>query len=199
MKTAAPALLAAFALVACGRQTANAPAAPADPGPPAAPAAAAPTLTGFSHQAGLDPFGYYMPKSEVKVGALLLRNAHIGTPDDLTAWEGGKREPANYAPFMLEFDDVTSPTQENELGQTFHTVSRRVLPTAYLIGKDQVRFAGHDEVLGDISFEARFEGLPASGRPAELGPNGNGAVRLVGMLTIGGRAFPVVLDWFGGD
>lgn len=200
MRLAAPAVIAALALAACNQQAATtSPPVPADPGPPASPAAEAPALVGFSHQAAIDPLGFYMPASEVKVGNLRLRNGHIGTADDLAAWEGGKREPATYAPFMFEFDDVSSPEQTNEMGQTYHTVSRRVLPTAYLVSVESVRFAGHDEVLGDITFEGRFQGFPAAGRPAALGPGANGTVKLVGALTLGGKAFPVVLDYFGGD
>jgi hypothetical protein len=97
---------------------------------PAAEMPAETVLGGTSHETGLDPFGYYLPATDIRIGDLALSHIHIGGEGDLSAYEAGERVSPVYAPFMMQFDDMTSAEGVNELGQTYREVSFRVLPAA---------------------------------------------------------------------
>lgn len=191
-------LAATLSLCACNRQAqtpkspaakpvAVAPAAPQPSGPPAA--------RGFHHAAGLDLFGYYFPKADVMVGTFKLRQLNLGSAEEFEAYEKGQRISPNYAPVMLEFDDVTSPQKQNELGQTYHEVSRRVLPDAYEVTAATIRFHGHDDVLGEVVFEGRLDAA-ALGR---VRAGGAEEPVLTGVITAMRQRLNRVFVWFGGD
>jgi hypothetical protein len=201
-----PVMLAALALAAaCSPQSAAGKSDSAAPNPAAAPAGPA-DPTGFTHPAGADLFGYYTTTAELKAGDWQLNNFHIGDEDAFKAWESGDRT-ATYAPVMLEFDNMTSPMQTNELGAQFHTVSERILPTAYAIAPDgKIDFAGTGVRLGKVTFHGRLDmaGLKAitdasnSANPPE-GFQGEATV-MTGTLTVGDKRFEnVAFTWFGGD
>ncbi len=196
-------LAAALALASCNKpsQEASAPVSPglptppvAPPGPTAPPAPAA-HITGFFHEPGLNLFGYYFAKAPVQFGNFKLRELHLGTAEEFASYEKGQRISPNYAPVMLEFDDVTSPQRENELGQPYHEVSRRVMPKAYKVTSDQVSFYGQDDVLGEVSFDGQLDAKALErvrGGAAEE-PVLNGVIEAMGQKL--NRAFV----WFGGD
>jgi hypothetical protein len=96
---------------------------------------------------------------------------------------------------MLEFDDVTSARQENELGQAYHEVSRRVLPTAYRITPTEISFVGSDLVLGEVRFEGRID------RAALERVRAGGAEEpvLSGALSLMNQKLSRAFAWFGGD
>lgn len=191
-------LVAALSLAACNRQ-AQAPKTPAAKPAAVAPAQVQPpapaAAQGYRHAAGLDQFGYYFPKSDVMFGNFKLRQLNLGSAEEFEAYEKGQRISPNYAPVMLEFDDVTSPQKENALGQTYHEVSRRVLPDAYEVTATTIRFHGHDEVLGDVAFEGRLDAAAL----ARVRAGGAEEPVLTGVVTAMRQRLNRVFVWFGGD
>jgi hypothetical protein len=167
------------------------------PAPSTAPAAVPPAPVTFSHDPALDAFGYYFTETDVRSGDLKLTALKIGQASDFADWEAGKR-PATFAPIFLAFDDVTSPTAENELGQTYHTVSLRVMPTAYRVDGQQVSFHGVAPGLGEVSFNGAFD-LKALADAKAAGP-GETLPVLTGDLQVGDRRFSkVAFLYFGGE
>lgn len=178
--------LALFALSACERQSAES----AKVGtPPPATAALRYAATG-------DLSGYYLPAGTIEVNNHRLHHLFIGQAREFEAWEKGERT-ATFAPVMLQFDDLSSPTGTNELGQTYHERTVRVLPTSYEVTDEAVRFEG-DSSLGRVSFQGRLDrGALATAR-RNLG--GGEAPVLTGTLRIGASTFSnVKFTWFGGD
>ncbi|MBX7247466.1 MAG: hypothetical protein K1X35_00275 [Caulobacteraceae bacterium] len=163
--------------------------------------------TGFSHPADADLYGFYTAATPPKVGNWQLSNFHIGDEVAFKAWEKGERLPT-YAPVMLEFDDLTSPTQTNELGAEFHTGSERILPTAYLIAPDgRIDFVGTGAKLGKVTFHGRLDlARLKTITDAQSSPNSPpegfdaDATVMTGALTVGGQTFEnVTFSWYGGD
>ena len=199
--------VAGLALAACnqkpappasGADTVNLPAAatPAPPQPP--PSGPAAPTPGFTHDKGADLFGYFLPAKEVKVGNWRLTALSLGQEGEFADWEAGKRM-ATYAPVMLEFEDVTSPTQTNELGQTVHKVTTRVLPTSYAVSGGKLAFAGQDAKLGPVGFAGAID-LAALKASKAKGPNGGPQTILRGDLKVGAAEFKgLEFTWFGGD
>ena len=145
----------------------------------------------------LDAFGYYFTETEVKSGNLKLTSLNIGQASDFADWEAGKRM-TTYAPIFLAFDDVTSPTAVNELGQTYHTVSIRVMPTAYRVDGQAVSFHGADRNLGQVTFAGVFD-LEALKTVKTTGPGETQPV-LKGDLQVGDQQFRnISFMVFGGD
>jgi hypothetical protein len=194
-------LAAAATLAACNRQSEEAPAPAQAPPPPAVAAPPAPPpvepagLSGFSHQPGFEVMGYYLPRTEAKVGKFALRTLHLGSAEEFANFEKGRKVSASYAPIMLEFDDVDSPRKENELGQPYHEVSRRVLPTAYRITPTEIVFLGSDPVLGEVRFEGKID------RAALERVRAGGAEEpvLSGTLSFMNQKLSRAFTWFGGD
>lgn len=169
----------------------------AAPEPSTAPAATPPAPVTFSHDPGLDAFGYYFTDAEVRLGVLKLASLNIGQAGDFADWEAGKR-PAAYAPIFLTFDDITSPSAENELGQTYRTVSVRVMPTAYRLDDQEVSFNGVDPRLGRVTFTGAFD-LEALKAAKADGP-GEPQPVLKGRLQVGDQQFgDISFMYFGGD
>jgi hypothetical protein len=173
-----------------------------DPGAtPTVPHAGAPALSGFSHAAGVDHFGYFLPNSEVKVGNWKLENLSIGPVDEFAKWERGERT-AVYAPVMFEFVDVTSPKQTNELGQEVYSRRVRVLPSAYKVGPNgDLRFTGRDDQVGDVQFDGTID-MALLAKARQAGPNAglNAAPVVKGGLQVGATPFKnLSFNFFGGD
>ena len=190
------ALAACLMLAACkpATETRTAETAPAPSTAPAAKPAAAVT---FVHDPQLDSFGYYFTDTVVQAGNLKLASLNIGQASDFADWEAGKR-PATYAPIFLEFEDVTSPTAVNELGQTYRTVSLRVMPTAYRVDGREVSFHGANPHLGPVTFSGAFD-LEALQAAKAAGP-GEPQPVLKGDLQVGDRQFrDISFMYFGGD
>ncbi|CAN5175027.1 hypothetical protein BH10PSE3_BH10PSE3_35840 [soil metagenome] len=190
------ALTACLLLAACqpATETGKAETAPAPSSAPAAQPAAPVT---FSHDPSLDSFGYYFTDTEVQAGALQLTSLNIGQASDFADWEAGKRL-TTYAPIFLAFDDVASPTAQNELGQTYHTVSLRVMPTAYGVNDEQVSFHGVDPRLGQVTFTGAFD-LEAL-KAAKAAVPGDPQPVLTGELQVGDQQFRnISFMYFGGD
>ena len=200
MRLSSAALLATVLLLsACNRQEAK-PAAPPTPPPPPPPAATPPPppetqISGLSHAPGMNLFGYYLSKAPVQFGNHRLRNIHLGATEEFDSYEKGQRISAAYAPLMLEFDDITSPKRENELGQPYYEVSRRVLPSAYRVTEQTVSFRGRDAVLGDVTFEGQFD---AKALERVRGGGADEPV-LSGVIVAMGQSVSRSFTWFGGD
>jgi hypothetical protein len=186
-------------LVACDARPNAPPNAPkqAEPTPaPSAPSISDAAAGNFQHDAKLDVFGYYFAEPTVKSGNWELASLNMGSPEDFTAWEAGER-PGAYAPIFLEFEDVTSPTAQNELGGTYHTISVRLRPDSYQVDAQAVVFRGKDARIGEVSFSGAFdlEALKAAKSDAD-----EDKVVLRGKLRIGaGPARAVVFTYFAGD
>jgi hypothetical protein len=183
------AAIAPLLLLAACEQKTEAPPAPADQkivAAPATPPPAEPTMTGFKHDASVDLGGFYFTETAVQNGNWKLTSLDIGPPPEFAKWEKGERS-ATYAPIFLAFDDITSPTAENELGQTYHTVSFRLLPGSYSADGNALRFQATDARLGEVvlSLVPDVEALKAA---KAAGPNG-GPLKsvLTGSLEIGGQ------------
>ncbi len=163
------------------------------PGAPGEPPSA--TVPAFSHGMGSDLSGYYMPLAEVRVGNWSFDHVFIGQTAEFQAWEAGTRS-QTFAPVMLQFDDVTSPMVQTELGEA-RSVTARVLPTAYSVTDTAITFEGRSAELGAISFEGALD--PGALATARRNLGNEGAV-VAGTLTIG-DAPPrnVQLRWWAGD
>lgn len=150
------------------------------------PAAAAPAAA-FRHDPKVELAGYY-DTDTIRVGKWELTLLNIGEPSDFAAWEAGKRT-ENYGPIFLEFDDVTSPTAENELGQTYHKISIRVMPDSYSFDGKQVLFRAKDAQLGDVVLELSPD-LAAYKTALAVAPDGGDAPPVfTGSLRIGAKRF----------
>lgn len=173
------ALLATVALGGCERKAKAPPAA--DPAPAVA-APSAPALEGFQHDANFDAQGFYFPTEPIKIGDLALKQIAFGAPSDFKQWEAGEREGV-FGPIILQFEDETSPTVTNELGQEVHQVIVRVLPTAYRVFPTALSLRATDPKLGEIGFVGSIDtDLLASSR--DSGSSG-GKVVMNGTLRIG--------------
>ena len=163
---------------------------------PAEPAAEAPSgASAFSYASTGDLSGYYMPAAEVRVGKWSFDHLFVGQSAEFRSWTGGDRS-ATFAPVMLQFDDVTSPMVQTELGET-RSVTARVLPTRYAVSDDRIEFEGASAEMGRVVFEGRLDpGALATAR-RNLGDEG---VVVTGRLTVGDApARAVQLRWWGGD
>lgn len=171
-------------------------------------ATTSPAISGFSRDASADLQGYYIPlwnektgvSAQYRAGNFVLNNLAISTRTELAAFEkSGTSGIENYAPVMLEFDDVTSPTGENELGQTYYQTTERILPDAYAITADTLAFKGTGTTLGPVTFTGHADpkGIKAArNAPAHIS---KGAV-LTGTLTVGDTVIEnVELMWYGGE
>ncbi len=177
--------LAPLLLAACDRK-------PAAPAPAPAATVATPTppkptppadAANFQHDAALDLSGFYFTDAEVKSGNWKLKSLNIGAPSDFAAWEDGKR-PSQYGPIFLEFEDVTSPTAVNELGQTNHTVSFRLLPDSYRVDGHQVVFHAKDARIGEVVLSGVMDVAKLQAAKTD-GPSGGPRPVLTGDLQIG--------------
>lgn len=174
-------------LASCDR-----PEAPAEAPPTDAPPSAAQT---FSHSMSADLSGYYMPASEVRIGKWAFDHVFVGQAQEFQAWEGGSRS-ATFGPVMLQFDDVTSPMVQTEIGEA-RSITARVLPTAYSVSDTHINFQGRSPELGLV----RFDGVLDPGALATSRRNlGDEGVVVTGSLKIGDApAQNVRLRWWGGD
>lgn len=177
------------------------PKAPAEKPIAAAPVAAPqapPAEAAFQHDPNLDVFGYYLTQATVKSGAWQLKSINMGSPSDFASWEDGKH-PSNFGPFFMEFEDVTSPTAENELGQVYHTASFRLMPDSYKVGAGQVTFHGTDPRVGEVLFSGGFD-LAALKAVKAGGPGVAATTVLTGGLQIGAeRIRNISFFYFAGD
>jgi hypothetical protein len=190
------ALLACLVLAACKPAT-EVKTPETAPAPSTAPAALPAAPVTFSHDPKLDGRGVYLTDGVVQSGNLRLTSLDIGQADDFADWEAGKR-PATYAPIFLTFEDVTSPTAEDELGRIYHTVSIRVMPTAYRVDEQEVSFHGVDPNLGQVTFTGAFD-LEALEAAKAAGP-GQPRPAMKGVLQVGDKQFRnISLMYFGGD
>jgi len=167
---------------------------PAQPVEPAK-APVAPTARAFSYAATSDLSGYYLPTREVRVGKWGFSHVFVGQTFEFSAWSGTDAE-ATFAPVMLQFDDVTSPMVQTELGEA-RSISARVLPTHYTVSDDRIEFEGTSPELGRVRFDGRLDqGALATSR-RNLGDEG---VVLTGTLTAAGQTVrDVRLRWWMGD
>jgi len=193
-------VIARIAVAALGAAVLSAALAPVQPAlaKPRPAAAPAPTSSKFTHAAGFDASGYYMPTSEVRVGRYKVDSIDIASPADFAAWERGRR-PKTFAPVMLEVSDVTSPKATNELGQEFHTVRIRVLPDSYRVAPGYFEFRGHDTKLGLVIVSGAIDAAVVR-RAKRAGPNAAANLAITGGLEMAGeRIRNVSFSWFGGD
>jgi hypothetical protein len=176
------AMLAALAVAAC-----DPPTPPGEAPPPPAP--------GFVHAMTSDLSGYYLPAGEVAVGKWRLHHLFVGQAADFEGWEGGARS-ATFAPVMLQFEDVTSPMIQTELGEA-RSVTVRVLPMTYSVSDSAVAFAGQSAELGRVTFEGRLD--PEALATAKRNLGGDGVV-MTGRLRVGGQTIEGVrMTWWMGD
>lgn len=182
VRTAAAAILL-LAIASCDR--------PADTG--AAPPNT--SATAFSHGMESDLSGYYLPVNEIRIGNWSFDHVFVGQATEFEAWEAGDRS-GTFGPIMLQFDDVTSPMVQTEIGEA-RSVTARVLPTTYSVTDTRVSFEGRSAELGAI----RFDGVFDPGALATSRRNlGNEGVVVTGTLKVGaapGRN--VRLRWWAGD
>ncbi|MFN4297746.1 MAG: hypothetical protein ACK4FB_12995 [Brevundimonas sp.] len=186
---------AALAVAACERQAAQ---PPVDAGPTQTGATdQAGRLSGFRHDLSQDVSGYYMPATPAEVGTWRLRSISVLSQDDMDAWEGGQQGEL-YGPIMIEFDNVTSPTGVNELGQEYYSQTARVLPEAYDVTDTRVRFRGRSPEVGIVTLDAELDGDALGLARRDLGSS-EGPV-LTGTLTVGERVFEgQQFRWWMGD
>lgn len=177
-----PALAPLLLLAACEQKTPATPPQPSETRTVATPADA--SAANFQHDPKVELTGFYFTETAVQSGNWKLTSLDIGQPSDFAAWEDGKR-PENYGPIFLAFDDVTSPTSQNELGQTYHTASIRVMPVSYRIDGKSLLFRAKDARLGEVMLELTPD-LAAYKTARTTGPNGGAPQRVfTGSLQVG--------------
>lgn len=138
----------------------------------------------FSHDLPEDVSGYYIPTATVQVGEWRLHHLFMGQVPDFMSWRDGART-AGYAPIMLEF------AAGDEARRT------RLIPTAYDVTEDHVRFEARSRDLGAVSFNGRLDPDALAKARRNLGDQG---VVLKGTLKVGGRTFDgVSMRWWAGD
>ena len=99
----------------------------------------------------------------------------------------------------MEFEDVTSPTAENELGQVYHTASFRLMPDRYRVGAGQVTFHATDPRVGEVVFSGGLD-LAALKAVKAAGPGAEAATVLSGGLKVGAeRMRNIAFFYFAGD
>lgn len=187
-------------LAGCNRKPETTEAAPVAAQAPVAPATpTAPDLKlaqGFRHQDKFDASGYYLTAEPLVIGNYRLTHMGVGAPSDFSQWEDGKRASV-FGPILFQFDDITSPTQTNEMGGEAHTVSVRVLPKAYSFSPGEVTFVGSDAKLGEVVFSGTFDEAALTRARNE---GSSQAPVLKGLLKVGTAApRPVALAYFVGD
>ncbi|HET7335271.1 MAG TPA: hypothetical protein VFI93_09145 [Rhizomicrobium sp.] len=147
-----------------------------------------------------DVFGYFMPMTTVKIGNYELSSFSFGTPGDFESWEKGVQVIPTYAPFMFEFDDVTSTPTQDETGAQGYAVSRRIFPTAYRITPNHISFKGHDAELGDVSFEGTLDLAALKAEQSDDDSEDDEKPIVDGTLIADGKTFAhIKFSWFGGD
>ena len=158
------------------------------------------TTTGFHHAPHANLQGYYIPINEVRIGNFKLNHISIGTNDELDAFEkAGKSDIENYAPVMFAFDDTTSPTGTNELGQTYYERTERVLPKAYDIRARRFVFSGTGKTLGPVNFTGHADPEKIKTARNSFSHTSEGAA-MTGTLTVGKTTLRnVELMWCGGE
>lgn len=140
--------------------------------------------TAFKHDLPEDVSGYYIPTTAVQVGDWRLHHLFLGQVPDFMAWRDGQRT-AVFAPIMMEF----------EAGDKARRT--RLIPTAYDVTEDRVRFEATSRELGAVSFEGRLDQDALAKARRNLGDQG---VVLKGTLKVGGRTFDgVSMRWWAGD
>lgn len=140
--------------------------------------------TAFKHDLPEDVSGYYIPTTAVQIGDWRLHHLFLGQVPDFMAWRDGQRT-GGFAPIMLEFEagDKTRRT--------------RLIPTAYDVTEDRVRFEATSRELGAVSFDGRLDQDALAKARRNLGDQG---VVLKGTLKVGGRTFDgVSMRWWAGD
>lgn len=187
---------------ACNRKADKAevpPPATAEAPSPAAPAVGSPAVEvapGFRHEAAFDASGFYVTPQPVQIGAYRLTHLGIGAPSDFQQWEKGERASV-FGPILLQFDDVSSPVQTNEMGGESHTVSVRILPQAYSLSTGKVTFRGADPKLGEVLFSGDFDPLALAQARNE---GSSQAPVLRGLLKVGDApARSVAMVYFVGE
>ena len=140
--------------------------------------------TAFKHDLPEDVSGYYIPTKAVQVGDWRLHHLFLGQVPDFMAWRDGQRT-AGFAPIMMEF----------EAGDKARRT--RLIPTAYDVTEDRVRFKATSRELGAVSFDGRLDQDALAKARRNLGDQG---VVLKGTLKVGGRTFDgVSMRWWAGD
>lgn len=148
----------------------------------------------FSHDLPEDVSGYYIPAQEVRVDNWRLHHVFLGQAPEFIAWETGERT-AGFAPVMIEFEDMTGPPVATEAGERRRRL--RLLPAAYAVTDQSVRFAALSGGLGAVSFEGRLDQDALSHARRNLGEEGP---VLKGTLKVGNRTFEgLSLRWWAGD
>jgi hypothetical protein len=106
-----------------------------------------------------------------------------------------------YAPVMFSFNDTASPKVHGETGDSYKNAPR-VLPKAYALSGDALRFVGTDKEIGEVAFTGTFD-LKAVKTAQIAQSNGGEAPNkpvLKGDLSIGSTTYKnVTFTWFGGD
>ncbi len=140
--------------------------------------------TAFKHDLPEDVSGYYIPTTAVQVGDWRLHHLFMGQVPDFMAWRDGQRT-AGFAPIMMEF----------EAGDKARRT--RLIPTAYDVTEDRVRFQATSRELGAVSFDGGLDQDALAKARRNLGDQG---VVLKGRLKVGGRTFDgVSMRWWAGD
>ena len=144
----------------------------------------APSAAAFKHDLPEDVSGYYIPTTAVQVGDWRLHHLFMGQVPDFIDWRDGQRT-AGFAPIMMEFEAGDGKRRT------------RLIPTAYDVTEDRVRFEASSRELGRVSFEGPLDqGALATAR-RNLGDQG---VVLKGRLKVGDRTFDgVSMRWWAGD
>ena len=138
----------------------------------------------YHHQPKFDATGYYLPVAPVAAGTWRLRNLTIGTPRELADFAAGRRPPASYAPFIIELENAASPTEPDGNGEAVPVGQARILPSAYDISPNFVRFRARDRRFGEVTFEGKFDAA-ALARAKNAAATSTPETVLIGRLTIG--------------
>ncbi|KPP81490.1 MAG: hypothetical protein HLUCCA04_06755 [Oceanicaulis sp. HLUCCA04] len=146
-----------------------------------------------TREQNFDAYGFYMPQGGLQFGNWRLHHVSIAPDFEFEAWEaGGRRDAMPFGPVFVDFEDISSPTATNELGQEFHTVSTRVRADYYRIEDGAFTFRGTDPELGDVIIDGTLHGDVVRAEDTER-------PAFTGGIEVGGdRIRNTSLYWYGG-
>lgn len=153
-------------------------------------------LTGQVYDVETEVAGFYLPvDDDLVIDGVHLYAIFVGMEWEFDAWQEGSED--SPAPVMVEFEDRSSPSGTNELGQTWYEVTYRFIPENLLVTDTTLAFNGTHERFGEIRFYGEFDAEQVAAMQA--GDPVNSRSALIGTLHIGDETFERVVfqGWLG--
>ena len=139
-------------------------------------------VTGQTYEATVDLSGYYMPEEAVQAaGNIELDHIFVGADWEFAEYFAAPEDA--FLPILVQFNDVSSETGTNELGQEYFLVSYSFRPTDFRVTDEVLVFSASHPDLGMIRFEGRFDTAAVAQMHQDMPGETSGA--LIGAVGIG--------------